>query len=150
MSHIQHFSELSLQASLFTTIRSYKMSIMDTHKNGSHLSRQQLAIDIQSDRSFNCSSPLLQASCTSHPSMSRLTIPRSSIRSCIPMVSADSTTEHESTKICNVCRPISNNYLRRMDIYNIYRRSRLARYFHDLVYCCNTSMDSGLLSIESQ
>ena len=150
LSHIQHSSELSSQASHSITTRSYRTSIMDTRRNGSHLSRQQLAIGIQNDRSFSSLLPLLQASSTPYPSILRLTFSRPSIRSCISMVSADSTTEREPTKIRDVFRAVPNSHMWWMDIHNIYGRSRLARHFYDLVYCCNPSMDSRLFSIESQ
>ena len=64
------------------------------------------------------------------------------------MVPPYGSAQHDPPEIRCFYGHIPNFNMRRMDICYIYRRSRLARYFHDFIFSSNTSMDPWVSSIE--
>ena len=63
---------------------------------------------------------------------------------------AHSATKFRSTKIRCIYGRISNPHSRRMDICYFYRRSSMARHFHDIIFSCNGTVDCWLFGIESK
>lgn len=81
---------------------------------------------------------------------SSLTISRTEICFGWTLVPSHGAVEFVPPKIRGTSRILSNFDLWRMDIRYVDRRSRLARYFHDLVPRCDTTVDIGMFGFEPE